>query len=127
KPEVRIVGGRVKQQGLRLPSPTPPTLQPGRKDARLVENQDITGRDEIDQVREDAVLKGPGLPIDYQQPALVAPLCRRLRDELFRQLIVEIVGLPVSLLFHVCSAPAAYASKNDACPPSPDRASTGGV
>jgi hypothetical protein len=69
--------------------PQPPADQPRRKDARVVQNQHVAGAQELWQVVEHRVRERTRRAVNDQQPRLIAPRRRLLRDQSFGQLVIE--------------------------------------
>ena len=65
---------------------------PRRHDPRVVHDRERPRRQLVRQVAEDAVAHLPAGPRVDEQPRLVPPLRRLLRDQLRRQVVVELLG-----------------------------------
>ena len=59
----------------------------GRQDARVVEDQEVAGPQQVRQVADHGLAQRPA--VDQQQPRRVARADRRLRDQLGRQGEIE--------------------------------------
>ena len=78
------------------------TDQSGRHHARLVDDKHVARLDIVDNVAEDAVFDGAAvlqrrprlgtLAVNHQQAARIARLGGSLGDELFRQVVIKIIG-----------------------------------
>src|SRR5688572_20045098 len=72
---------RVQQQNLRLRAALPFPEQPRRKNPRLVQNERVTSRNQLQQISKDAVLDGAGVPAHEQETAFITTGSRMMGDE----------------------------------------------
>src|SRR5262249_31722499 len=59
---------------------------------RIVEHHDVAGSNEADDVPELPVTPGTGRAVEMQKPARAALRGGKLRDQLLRQLVVEVIA-----------------------------------
>ena len=76
----------------------PPPAQPGRKHPRIVQNQAIARTNVLAEIAERIVMKGFLLSRDHEHPRAPAFGRRFLRDQLARQIIIEIGNLQTLIL-----------------------------
>jgi hypothetical protein len=80
----------LEQQHLGLSPVRPAQPQPRREDAGVVDDRQRVRRKLLGQLVEPAVADRAGRPLADQQPRVVAPLERALRDQLRGELVVEL-------------------------------------
>ncbi len=80
----------AKKQQLDPPSGYFSSVDAGRDDARLVQNQQIARTQIFADLPKDTVLDLAGVAMQHQQARRIARLDRRLGDEGFRQVVIEI-------------------------------------
>jgi tRNA N6-adenosine threonylcarbamoyltransferase len=76
----------------------PPPIEPGRKNARVIEHQAIVLMHIGGEIPEVAILPGALRAIDHQHPRAVAFRERLLGDQLFGQIIIEVINTHSSRL-----------------------------
>ena len=79
-----------EQQDFGAAAGRPLEHEAGRKDARVVHDDERRGRDERPEVAESPVLDRPVRAVEDEQPRLVPALQRTLRDELRGELVVKL-------------------------------------
>src|SRR5207302_122746 len=84
----------------------PATEKPRLDDARVVEHENVARRDEIGNLAEVEVANRSGDTIEMQQAARRTLRRRRLRDEMLRQVVVEIGQL------HKCATNSSTSALN---------------
>ena len=67
--------------------------QARRKDARVVDHQEVAGRQAVGQLREAAVRDGARYPIEVKQPRRASVGGRLLGDQAGRQVEVEVADV----------------------------------
>src|SRR4029434_1191565 len=67
--------------------------QPGRKHARVVDDQQIAPLEDIDEMSERGVLASAGLPPQHERARLPAHGGRVLRDQPGREIEIEIADI----------------------------------
>ena len=81
----------LKQQKLHVPTGALPiTEQPGRQHPGVIDHQQITGIQIVDDIMENTLAGNTGLPVHQHDPRGVPWLDRRLGDKVFRQIKPEI-------------------------------------
>ena len=70
----------------------PSREEAGGEDAGVVANQGVSGAEELGEVGENVVRERVPGTIHHEQPRLVAPRGRGLRDEVWRERIVKEFG-----------------------------------
>ena len=80
---------RLNEENLGLAAGRPLQPQPRRDDASVVDDDELAA-ELLGQVSEPAMTSIPALPLVDQQPRLVAPLGRVLRDQLLGQRVLEL-------------------------------------
>ena len=76
----------------------PPSVQPRRKNPRVVQDQAIARTNVLAEIAKRIVVKRLLLSRDHQHPRIPAFGGRRLRDQLARQIIIEIGNLQTLIL-----------------------------
>ena len=66
------------------------TQQTGGQHPGIVQDQAVTGVQEVRQLVEMVMLPGAGVPVQSHEPGTVPPFQRRLRDQFLRELVVKI-------------------------------------
>src|SRR5262249_61776272 len=79
----------LDQKHLRVAAARAPDAQARREDLRVVDDDELTGQ-LVRELREDTVPHGAGGPFEDEQPGRVAGLAWGLRDQLRRELVVEL-------------------------------------
>jgi hypothetical protein len=69
------------------------TDQPRRKDARVVDDQQISGTKKLGEMRNGGMRGAAGLPVEVEQPSRRSLGDRFLRYQLRRQMEVEIADI----------------------------------
>ena len=75
-----------------------PAIQPGGKNARVIEHKAIVLMDIGRKIAKHAVFPFPGRPIDHQHPRAVAIGKRLLRNQFFGQIIIKLINTHSSRL-----------------------------
>jgi hypothetical protein len=81
--------GRREQELDRSPAGVP-RQDPGRDDARVVDDQTVARPQERRELRERTVLEGRARAVDQEEPGGAAHAARRLGDQLRREVVVEL-------------------------------------
>ena len=81
---------RFEEQQLHLASGGVPRQDPRRDHARIVDDEAVTRAEQVGKLGEAMILEAAARAVDDEQSRCIARRSRRLRDQLGRQLVVEI-------------------------------------